>query len=72
MLYSGVNQFPVVSSIIMFSSQIADMVAVALIMNATLVIPQLDRRSFWKDTRYWSVFEHSFVGVIVVLLNCVF
>ncbi|KAI3665025.1 hypothetical protein L6452_43641 [Arctium lappa] len=33
---------------------IADMVAVSRMMNATLIIPELDKRSFWQDKSIFS------------------
>ncbi|KAL6578367.1 hypothetical protein OROMI_010695 [Orobanche minor] len=52
---------------------ICDMVAVARLINATLVIPELDKRSLWQDSSNFSdVFdEYHFINSLVGDVNII-
>jgi len=44
-----------------FGFQICDMVAVARLLNLTLVVPELDKTSFWADNRYFFCSWHAII-----------
>lgn len=52
--------------------QIIDSVVVAHILNATLVVPKLDQKSYWKDKRFdTSCIRNSIISILVSLTLCI-